>query len=130
MTVEMVNNINPEGGLCFMTLTEATKRLPRFNGKRVHPSTAFRWTKKGIGGIFLQHWKVGRKIVTTEAALSKFFSELAQAETAVQQTAATRTRKPRHRTSSATRQREIDAANAVLVRAGIITAAQVEAIRQ
>jgi len=119
-------NINPEGGLCFITLTEATKRLGRFNGKRVHPSTVFRWTR-GLRGVVLEHWRVGRKIVTTEAALQKFFTELVRADAAGQPaTPAPRKRRPHRHPSSAARQREVDAANDVLRRAGILTDSDVQ----
>ena len=127
MTIGQELNMSDMGDSCFITLTEATKRIPRFNGKRVHPSTIYRWIVNGCRGVRLDHWRIGRKIVTTEAALNKFFCELTQVDTDDQPTTiAVRQRKKRRRSNSGARQREIESANDVLKRAGILVDTQVQ----
>lgn len=104
----------------FMTLAEAARSLPRLRGKRVHTSTIFRWCKRGVKGVFLKYGKIGRTIVVSPSDLQTFFTALAEADSADQpNTTASRKRRPR-RTTSATRQREIEAANEVLIKAGIL----------
>ena len=49
------------------------RRIRSSCGHRLHPSTIFRWATRGIGGVKLQTWKVGRQRVTTEEALLRFF---------------------------------------------------------
>ena len=98
-------------------LNEVPRRLPRRNGKRLHISTVYRWTCKK--GVYLEHWRIGRSIYTTEDALMKFFRDMADA-VGQQTTTAVSTRKPRRRASSSARQREIDEANSILIKAGIL----------
>ena len=109
-----------------LTLAEAARRLSRStNGRRMHVSTIWRWCRKGCKGIKLQYLRVGRTIMVSESALHKFFSELTRADSAHQSARNTSPkRKPRRRNQSVTRQREIESANAVLRRAGILTDAQ------
>jgi hypothetical protein len=105
----------------YFTLSEGTKRLPRVNGRKVHPSTLWRWCRRGCNGVHLKYLRAGRSIMVTEEYLHQFFTELAAADAAVQTTTtAVRKRKPRRRNNSAARQRQIDEANEVLVRAGIL----------
>ena len=109
-----------EGISGLMTLAEASKAIPRIRGKRVHPSTIFRWCKRGVRGVYLKYAKIGRTIAVNPSDLQTFFTALAEADSADQpNTTAIRKRRPR-RTTSATRQREIDKANEVLIKAGIL----------
>ena len=62
-----------------LTLSQAARALPAIDGKRVHPSTIFRWIVDGVRGVKLEHVRVGRRICTTEAALTKFMNALAEA---------------------------------------------------
>lgn len=101
-----------------MSLAEAAKTIPRLRGKRVHTSTLFRWCKRGVQGICLKYRKIGRTIVVSPSDLQTFFMALADADRAP--STATLIRKPRRRPNSTVRQREIDAANDVLIRAGIL----------
>ena len=100
-------------------LSEVPRRLPRRNRKRLHTSTVFRWTSRGCKGVYLEHWRIGRGIFTTEQALMKFFAELADATNQPPTTAAPK-RRPRRRVNNDARQRQIDEANKVLVQAGIL----------
>ncbi len=63
-----------------LSLTEATKVMPRVNGKRPAISTLWRWCRKGINGVHLEYLRLGRNILTTEAALFRFFAALAAAD--------------------------------------------------
>jgi len=58
-----------------ITLREAAKLVPT-NGRRVHTSTLWRWCIKGCRGARLEHLRAGARIVTSRAALLKFFEEL------------------------------------------------------
>ncbi|MEM9346606.1 MAG: DUF1580 domain-containing protein [Planctomycetota bacterium] len=49
----------------------------------VSPSTIFRWITVGVDGVKLQHARLGRRVYTSEPALSKFMNEVAQAREAV-----------------------------------------------
>ncbi len=113
--------INPEIEP-LLSLTQAAHRCPAIDGKRVHPSTVFRWIRRGVrGGVRLESVMVGRRLCTTEAALNRFFHAAAQAasdalavEKPVQRRAVAA--KPR---SERQRQRDIDRAAADLDAAGI-----------
>jgi len=59
-----------------LSLTEATKVLPRVNGKRASICTLWRWCRKGLRGVHLDYIRIGRKIATSRQALNRFFNEL------------------------------------------------------
>ena len=63
-----------------LSLTEATKVLPRVNGKRPARSTLWRWCRKGLRDVHLEYVRVGRDIATTREALNRFFVALAEAD--------------------------------------------------
>lgn len=56
-----------------LSLTEAAKQCPAVDGKRPCASSIWRWMKQGCRGIRLEHVRVGRRVVTTRAALEEFF---------------------------------------------------------
>ena len=109
-----------------ITLQEASRLLPRVNGKRINLSTLWRWCRKGLRGVNLEYLRVGSKIVTTHEAMQRFFTVLAQADK-TGQTSSTANRKHRPRpTNSAARQQALAEANTILVRAGILKATDVQ----
>ena len=59
-----------------ITLTAAAKRVPG----RPHPSTLWRWCRRGIRGVRLRYLKVGRCIYTTAADLEQFFTAVTEAD--------------------------------------------------
>jgi len=63
-----------------LSLTDAARILPKIDGKRPHPSTLWRWCRRGIHDVRLEYARVGRKIVTTNNALTRFINELAAAD--------------------------------------------------
>jgi hypothetical protein len=107
-----------------ITLTEATKLLPRVNGKRVHISTLWRWCRRGLKGISLEYLRCGAKIVTSHEAMNRFFTALAQLDENRLQASIYKPARLKNRPRSDTaRQRDIENANAILVRAKIIQTA-------
>lgn len=75
-----------------LTLTEATKVLPRLNGRRPAISTLWRWCRKGLRGVRLEYIRIGRNIATSREALSRFFNALLS----FNRSATPRTRQCRH----------------------------------
>jgi Protein of unknown function (DUF1580) len=70
-------NLNSETPI---SLTDATRVLPPIDGKRPHPSTIFRWCKRGLRGIRLEYCRVGHRICTSQEALSRFVNRLAETD--------------------------------------------------
>lgn len=55
------------------TLSRAARLLrPRRGDRPTSGSTLFRWSTKGVNGVVLQTWRIGRTIFTTEQALREF----------------------------------------------------------
>ncbi len=110
--------ISPDEEL--ITLTEATKILPRVNGRKPAVCTLWRWCRKGMRGEFLEYVRVGRKICTTREAMLRFFTALAEQD---EQIDPYRYRKPRlgrnRPITSRQRQRALAEADAILEEAGI-----------
>jgi hypothetical protein len=111
-----------------ITLTEAAKRLPRLDGKKVSVCTLWRWCRVGLRGVFLEYVRVGRTICTTREAMLRFFSRLADLDEhpSPDKSIKSHPRLPRHFLSrkrspitSRQRQRALAEADAVLERAGI-----------
>ena len=63
-----------------LTLAEAALAVPRVNGRKPHISTMWRWCRKGLRGVQLEHVRVTR-ICTSREALNRFFERLADADT-------------------------------------------------
>jgi len=62
----MAIDINAESD-DLLTLADAAKLLPVFNGKRTHVSTLWRWCFKGSQGVQLEYTRLGSRILTTQA---------------------------------------------------------------
>ena len=110
----MAIDINQE---TVVSLTEATKILPKINGKRPAISTLWRWCRKGLRGTQLEYVRIGRNIATSREALNRFFTALAEADEPVDGNRSA----PRQRTKIDSRQQRasLEAADRVLERAGI-----------
>ncbi len=63
-----------------VTFSEAAKALPKLNGKRPHPSTLWRWARKGCRGVKLEVRRLGGRFVTSMEALERFSKELGEVE--------------------------------------------------
>ena len=57
-------------------LREVPDLLPRRRGRKVHLSTVYRWTDRGVGGTKLETLKVGGVAYTSQEALARFIAEL------------------------------------------------------
>lgn len=55
-----------------VSLKDATKHLPKRNGKRTHYSTLFRWATKGTRGRKLESVLIGGVRYTSLEALDRF----------------------------------------------------------
>ena len=56
-----------------ITLREAVRRLPSGTGdRRLHISTIYRWTARGVGGVRLETLRVGGRLVTSVEAIQRF----------------------------------------------------------
>ena len=63
-----------------LTLVEAAKVVPKVDGRRVHVNTLWRWCRKGLRGVRLEHLHIGSRIVTSEEAIRRFLTALTEAE--------------------------------------------------
>lgn len=61
-----------------LSLTEATRAVPSLDGRRPVPSTIWRWCRKGLRGVRLEHCRVGHRVVTSKEALTRFANRLAE----------------------------------------------------
>ncbi len=95
-----------------LSLTDATKALPPIDGRRPHTSTVWRWIRRGIRGVHLEHLRLGHRVCTSREALNRFAARLAEVdERPVEKTIATpklRTAKQRAR-AIAQASRELEA---------------------
>ena len=87
-----------------LSLVEASKVLPLVNGRRVDPSSVWRWARKGLNGCRLEYARIGRRIVTSREALTRFTEHLAAADT--EQPAVVAKKTPRRDRSRTDTQRE------------------------
>ena len=103
-----------------LSLTEATKVLPKINGRRPAVSTLWRWCYRGLRGVQLEYLRVGRKVVTSSEALQRFFSNLVETDKKIEIKSSTKINRLRKRgITSKARLRALQQADAVLERAGI-----------
>ncbi len=63
-----------------LTLSQAARRLPKLGKNHVSPTTVWRWCRKGIRGVHLEYACVGRRIVTSREAMTRFAGALAEAD--------------------------------------------------
>ncbi len=63
-----------------LSLTDAAKALPPIDGKRLHVSTIWRWARRGLRGIRLEHVRLGHRVCTSQEALARFAQRLAEAD--------------------------------------------------
>lgn len=103
-----------------ITLTEATRHLPKVDRKKIAVCTLWRWCRIGLRGVFLEYVRVGRRICTTREALLRFFAELADLDERIAPgTCPAPPLLKRRPITSRQRQRALAEADAILERAGI-----------
>lgn len=59
-------------GESLITMSAAAK----LTAGRPHPSSLWRWTKKGVGGVRLESVQVGGRVFTSREALQRFVAAL------------------------------------------------------
>ena len=64
------------------TFTEIASRLPRLNGRKIHPSALWRWARKGVKGVRLETRRLGGRFVTSMEAIERFSKALAEVDAA------------------------------------------------
>ena len=98
-----------------LSLTDAARALPAIDGRRPHISTIWRWIRRGVRGVRLEHLRLGHRVCTSREALNRFAQRLAEADEKPGEKTSTT---PKRRTA---KQREHDIARASreLERAGI-----------
>lgn len=110
--------------MTWFTISEATKKVPTTNGKRVGTATIWRWCTQGIRGVKLEHARFGRRIVISDESLDRFAVELARAWTEREPKPAKPVSTATHETKSRTaaqRERAIIAAEAKLRERGCMS---------
>lgn len=63
-----------------LSLADVPARLSGPYGRRVHPSTVWRWARRGIDGNKLEVRRLGRRLVTSFEAIERFAAALAGIE--------------------------------------------------
>ena len=90
-----------------LSFSEAAARLPRIDGRKIHPSSLWRWARKGIHGVRLETRRLGGRFVTSLEALERFSKQLAEIDPPERPPRSPSRRKAR---SSAKRRREVEQA--------------------
>ena len=62
-----------------LTTSQAANLFREFIGTRPAPSTIWRWARRGLGGVCLEHGFVGRRMITSREACVRFVTRLAEA---------------------------------------------------
>lgn len=91
-----------------ISLRDAAKSLPGRNGRKVHISTLYRWTTRGLKGVRLETVHVGGIVCTSQEALQRFCDRLSESDVT----------RPKHK-EHPSRKRAIELAEQQLRDAGI-----------
>ncbi len=60
------------------SLSEITRLLPPYQGRRLHTSTLWRWSSRGLRGIRLETIRLGGRILCSVEAVTRFSAKLAE----------------------------------------------------
>lgn len=55
-----------------ISLKEARNEIASVTGRRVSKCTIYRWCLRGVGGVRLEHLKLGDIILTSRPAITRF----------------------------------------------------------
>lgn len=55
-----------------LTLQDARKELHQVTGQRPDKTTLYRWCLRGVGGVRLEHIRLGDRILTSRQAITRF----------------------------------------------------------
>ncbi len=62
-----------------LTLADAQKELAGILGKRPDKTTLYRWCLRGVGGIKLEHVRIGNRILVSRQSLTRFIEARTEA---------------------------------------------------
>ena len=85
-----------ESNAKYLSLAEASRRLGTIDGRRPSTTSLWRWCRHGLRGVRLEYSRIGRRIVTTDAALRRFIDGLTELDERVD-APRTKRRRPRNR---------------------------------
>ncbi len=63
----------------FVTLADAAKRIGRDSRKTPDKTTLYRWCLRGVGGIKLEHVRIGNRILVSRQSLTRFIEARTEA---------------------------------------------------
>lgn len=92
------------------------RKVVSVGGKELHVSTLWRWCRRGLRGVKLEHVRVGHRVCTSTQAISRFVNKLAEVETHLPSHVSEHTA---NHTALPGSEASIKRAEAVLARAGI-----------
>ncbi len=105
-----------------ISFAEAASSLPAIQGKRVSSACVWRWARKGLRGVRLEHRQIGARFLTSRPALDRFFASVAavplKSETKHERHPETQPKSQRERTA-AQRRADVERARKELERDGI-----------
>lgn len=58
-----------------LTITDARAEIASITGQRPDISTMTRWVHRGVGGTKLEAVRIGRQIITSRQAITRFIEE-------------------------------------------------------
>ena len=93
-----------------LTFGEAVRELPAPNGRKVHVSTLWRWSREGLNGVRLETVRFGRRLLTSVEAVERFCDRVARQDAhEIRQVSAPR-RSPEQTRSATRREQDIERA--------------------
>ena len=61
------------------TIKELAEKLPRLDGRRIHIASLYRWCRRGVRGVQLEHVMLGGRIMSSLEAVERFGERVAEA---------------------------------------------------
>lgn len=58
-----------------VTITDARKEIASITGQRPDLSTMTRWVHRGVGGTKLEAIRIGRQLITSRQAITRFIEQ-------------------------------------------------------
>ena len=57
-----------------LTLQDARSEIKQVTGRRPDKTTLYRWCLRGVGGVRLEHVRLGNRILTSRQAITRFIA--------------------------------------------------------
>ncbi len=100
-------------------LSDVAAMLPRYQGKRIHNSTMWRWCTRGVRGVKLEYVRLGARIVTSVEAVARFSAKLTELDQKWAENDQPTPQKARKKRTPTQRDRDVARPRLDLERAGI-----------